>query len=106
MAITLSEVISLRAPATPFSGVPASSSTINSILRPKTPPCSLKISTATSAPLLILVPALGSPGGERDVSPIFTGSAGLDSVVKANADAAATIITVSATAKIVILFPR
>src|SRR5262245_56081160 len=68
-AATWSCVASLRNPATPFSGVPASSSTTSSICRPpRTPPCALTASAPIFAPRTINCPALASPGGERGVS--------------------------------------
>src|SRR6266481_1053333 len=89
-ATTRSWLTSFRRPAAPFSGVPASSSTMSSILRPpRTPPCPLISSVAILAPRTMNCPAAASPGGESGVStPILMGAwakAGTASVAAATA---------------------
>ena len=73
-ATTWSWVASFLNPATPFSGVPESSSMTSSILRPpRTPPLALISSAPILAPRTMNWPALASPGGESGVStPILT----------------------------------
>src|SRR5712691_4292204 len=75
-ATTRSWLASFRRPATPFSGVPASSSTMSSILRPpRTPPWLLISSAAILAPRAMNCPPVASPGGESGVrTPILTGA--------------------------------
>src|SRR5262245_32618971 len=94
-AATWSCVASLRNPAAPFSGVPESSSTTSSILRPpRTPPRAFTSSTAILAPRTMNCPAAASPGGESGVStPILTGfcaEAGAASAVATSASAASS----------------
>src|SRR6266436_141542 len=75
-AETRSWVASLRKAANPFSGVPESSSTTNSIFRPSRSPLrALMSSAAIFAPRTMNCPPLASPGGESGVkTPIFTGA--------------------------------
>ena len=74
-ALTLSCDASFLSPATPFSGVPESSSMTSSIFRPPgTPPGPLISSAAILAPRTMNWPAPASPGGDSGVStPILTG---------------------------------
>src|SRR6185295_8572815 len=91
-ALALSCDASFLSPATPFSGVPESSSMTSSIFRPpSTPPGPLISSAAILAPRTMNWPAAASPGGDNGVStPILTGPWARAGVATRSAAAAAS----------------
>src|SRR6266481_1151611 len=104
-ATTRSWLTSFRRPAAPFSGVPASSSAMISILRPpRTPPWPLISSAAILAPRTMNCPAVASPGGESGVrTPILTGAWAKAGVASAAAAMAASEKALRALRMVIVL---